>query len=539
MWLCFHFVIVGMRQDQQLQQCQGSQFKRTFPDIDYAFFGYDIFFGFPLANGHDPGFTYPIFEAEYSEGRQTSDCRYKIPDGLVVVPDVSCVTSFSSTIIQNKYEFSKALSVSATANGGAYGVSFSASAGYKTSSSEMATGESVKIISTAKCVYYFSKLSEEYIPRFTKAFLMWVKKLNNTTDNEIFIDFLNKYGTHYLTYATFGARFTYENTMKSKTFNKKQEQGVNVAIQASYSGIFSAGAGFNMDSSQKNEASDFQKSVTTKTIAVGATPPANGDAMEWASGVKDNPVPMEYKLKPISNLFTEAYMGNLHINVQQISQHLKNAEYKYCKYLKGLNKLDSCDPIQPGLILTETKIIASYGKRVQAASFDECIDLCENEIVCLAASFCKECTKRSNSYNTCYMSNGLNNRKRTYSAEETTKTAIRWDTVVFDFKIPYGNVFQLDKTALTGRSRLSINISQYTHTADQCLQHCLRDAHCVAFSFCTCRSRKKKCQTYAEQRINGMTKDTETTTYFMPKFKREAATLPRGFYAVFSKVRKI
>ncbi|CAG2255577.1 unnamed protein product [Mytilus edulis] len=121
----------GMKQDNQLQQCKGSQFKRTFPDIDYAFFGYNILFGYPLANGHDPGFTYPIFEADYSEGRQTSDCRYIIPNGLVVVPDVSCVTSFTSTTIQNKYELSKALSVSATVNGGAYGASFSASAGYK------------------------------------------------------------------------------------------------------------------------------------------------------------------------------------------------------------------------------------------------------------------------------------------------------------------------------------------------------------------------------------------------------------------------
>lgn len=73
-----------------------------------------------------------------------------------------------------------------------------------------------------------------------------------------------------------------------------------------------------MESSQKNEASDFQKSVTTKTITVGAPPPANGDAMEWASGVKDSPVPMKYNLKPISHLFREKYMANLNVSATHI-----------------------------------------------------------------------------------------------------------------------------------------------------------------------------------------------------------------------------
>ncbi|CAG2212323.1 unnamed protein product [Mytilus edulis] len=248
---------------------------------------------------------------DYNQDRQTSDCRYNIPNGVVVVPDVSCVTSFSSTTIQNKYELSKALAVSASANAGGYGASFSASAGYKESSSELESGEVVKILSTAKCNSYFSKLLEDNIPRFTESFITWINRLNNSESNAIYIDFYNRYGTHYLTYTTFGARFTYEHTMKSKDFQTKQEQGLNVAVQASYSGIYSVGAGFNMDSSQKEAASEFSKSVTTETITVGAPPPANGDTMTWASTVKESPVPMGYKLRSIIDLFTDEYMKTL------------------------------------------------------------------------------------------------------------------------------------------------------------------------------------------------------------------------------------
>ena len=44
----------GLRFDSQLQECQNAHWKRSFPDLDYALFGYDILNGYPLATGHDP-----------------------------------------------------------------------------------------------------------------------------------------------------------------------------------------------------------------------------------------------------------------------------------------------------------------------------------------------------------------------------------------------------------------------------------------------------------------------------------------------------
>lgn len=107
----------GVRLDSQLQDCQEAHWKRSFPDLDYAFFGYDILKGYPLASGHDPGFTHPIFLSKYSSDKQTSDCRYSVPEGLIVVPDVSCVTSFSSKVIRNKVEMSSSLATAANVEG--------------------------------------------------------------------------------------------------------------------------------------------------------------------------------------------------------------------------------------------------------------------------------------------------------------------------------------------------------------------------------------------------------------------------------------
>ena len=86
---------------------------------------------------------------------------------------------------------------------------FSASTGYNKSSSEIATGvatgESVFIYSTAKCVYYFSKLIPE----------------------------------------------------KASTFEFQHFKGVDVTVQVSYDGLFSISGDFNMDSTQQEVASNF------------------------------------------------------------------------------------------------------------------------------------------------------------------------------------------------------------------------------------------------------------------------------------------
>ncbi len=112
----FSLKLLGVRVDNDLQDCNGTHWKKTFPDLDYALLGYDILHGDPMTEC-DPGFTHPIFRADYSEGRQSSDCRYSIPTGLTVYPCQSCVVSFESKLIRNKQEMSKHLGASANVEG--------------------------------------------------------------------------------------------------------------------------------------------------------------------------------------------------------------------------------------------------------------------------------------------------------------------------------------------------------------------------------------------------------------------------------------
>ena len=107
--------------DPQVQDCSSdTRWKKTFPDLDYSLLGYDIIYGYPLANGRDPGFRHPIFMTDYSKPKQTSDCRFVLPAGFIIVPSESCVVSFESKLVRNKQEMSEHLGVQAKVEGKLY-----------------------------------------------------------------------------------------------------------------------------------------------------------------------------------------------------------------------------------------------------------------------------------------------------------------------------------------------------------------------------------------------------------------------------------
>ena len=503
-------MFAGLSNDHLLQECQGPHLKRSFPDMDYALLGYNILKGFPLSVGHDPGFTLPIFSADYRAGSQTADCRYSVPRGIILIPDVACITSFSSEVVETKYEFTKSLEVSANVKGGGWGVSFSASAGYKESSSEVSTGESVFILSRAGCNYYYMRLLEDDAPPFHPLFLQWVIELNNTYDDTVYVDFLERYGTHFLKEVKFGASFTYEHKMTSTAYKTEKEKGVNVAVSASYSGLFSVGGGFNMDSKQREAASDFRKKVETRTITIGAAPPSNGDALTWASTVKESPVPISYDLASIEELFTEKIMGRSRIpqyviDYDSISKRIRASKRKYCEFLQSQGLVDACADISSGITLKKTRLIQDF-HRVASSSIGKCVDACYKTNKCVAVTFCTECSKDVGDYNACFMFEEIQSEGDQKSARQDN-----WDSVVINFKIEQQVVFE--NTAVNGVER---SLKSPVTTLRQCFAACLDDLYCAVFSFCECPDKDTHCTLYSEARLS-LIEESGTSTHFISR----------------------
>ena len=360
----------------------GSGTKKTFPDIDYALFGYNILKGYPMAVGHDPGLTRPIFKADYRGKRHSADCKYKIPRGLTVVPDVSCVTSFTSDVIRDKYQLTKSLDASAEVSGGGWGAEFSASVQYKTKSNSVQSKESVFINSVAKCDYYLSVMDDVQPPPLDESFIMKVKTLK--TVNDVFKLF-EYYGTHYLKTTTFGARLIFESKMKKSDYNSMKSKNVNVALSGSYSGIVRVSGKASLNVDEQKQANNFRQKTETKTISVGAPPPADGKTETWASEVKETPVPTKYKMASIEDLFTKKFMGHLINNTDDLQKLVKDGRKAYCRYLKTKGSVDSCKKIQSYVNFKDLGFEhTTWLETFKGDSVNDCIKSCLNDRRCVA-----------------------------------------------------------------------------------------------------------------------------------------------------------
>ncbi|PFX24148.1 hypothetical protein AWC38_SpisGene11292 [Stylophora pistillata] len=332
----------GVRLDNDLQDCNGTYWKKSYPDLDFALLGYDILQGDPNAEC-DPGFTHPIFKADYTERRQSADCRYSVPVGLTVYPCQSCLVSFESTLVRNKQEMSKHLGAAAKMEGKRE-LKFQF-ARYKRDVAEMSSGEYVRVISSAQCQYYRGHIDLTRPPPFHTSFIEWATKLADPRATDVDVrQFVKYYGTHFFSDVTFGAKFIQSQKIRQAALTTPRKESISVKVQASYSGLFNIGGGFSMDSNQRNAASKFIKNIQTTTITVGSSLPSNGDVMTWAASVQSNPVPTKYTLTGIENLFTDHFTRHLSpkVNYGRLKKRLASAAYKYCQVLKMQGKVSRC-----------------------------------------------------------------------------------------------------------------------------------------------------------------------------------------------------
>ena len=304
-------------------------YSQYFPNFDYALRGYDINMAYPQAVGHDPGLTYPVFKANYSNRILSADRQFHIPDGFLIAPDVSCRLSFTSDIIENESDLKSYLTLGAGINVGFINwFRFSLNGQYQKIAQDINTGNYVYIMSTAVCKYYSSKLNERRRPPLDDDFLDYAKELlsNGTTASDVkrFIDY---YGTHYISEITFGAKFIYESKLSKWSYNQLKRSNVNIKTEASSFGYMEATGNFERG---YFETLNFSKVIEeAKTITIGASPPPDGDADTWAYYVRKSPLPISYKLTPIDDIFTASNMKrypniDYHTIQRRISSQLEN-----------------------------------------------------------------------------------------------------------------------------------------------------------------------------------------------------------------------
>ena len=308
-----------------------------FPNVGYAFRGYNILLGNPFHadTDGDPGFRLPIFKASHF-GRRNADMSYRLPNGIHGFKKGICRLDTKSKEIVNEKAYQNDLVKSL--GGGAGGIlqallpiSFSANVGYQKTTHKLSKENHLFVKTENECNVFEIQLDKNKPPKFTDGFLIAAKRLEDVKDYHAYADFLKDYGTHYLETTHMGARFAIETEFNQQAKTTVYRDNFNIKMAAGLN--FKVSFGMNVARGRNKEmVEQFQELQKSHSIlSYGSPMPEDGKPVTWSRSVFKNPLPIDYKLGEIQNLFTERFMGNV-----GASRFFGEGNFDYPKIRNGL-----------------------------------------------------------------------------------------------------------------------------------------------------------------------------------------------------------
>jgi len=318
---------------------------RKFPNVKCLGRGYNVVTGNPESKEMtDPGSTYSVLKFDWSHNATTSDGKYLVPNHVQALQTVSCGFDSESSMVFGASSYQKALSV---------GVSVAAGGGYANWNARFSVNTTIDTVrggmkehryfySTAKaeCVFYRLSLNIQYAPiGVTSEFAQAVSKLPLTRDDKAYEQFIKRYGTHFTSEVLMGAKMIVRSEFQENAMSTIDEAKLDVEVGAkvSFRKMFGGGVSVETKTEKKNRQS-FEKIRNRETkIYFGSEPPLDGDWKTWAQKTSNEPTyAVEFKLFPLTALFTEKYFPNSSINDTVSKRSLLESAYDiYCKNLFG------------------------------------------------------------------------------------------------------------------------------------------------------------------------------------------------------------
>ena len=323
---------------------------RPMENSGYLFYGYNLYRGNPhsTTGSLDPGFTNPIFESNYSENTKTGDLRFLIPNGSIFSKNVGCDVSMSNSEIKGVSSYKATLEVDVSVSGGFAGVSFGASASFKQVSEGMKSTNTIFVEQKADCRVFKGHIEYYNPPLFYSTFIKAINYLEGKDfdkakeDHYTFIDY---YGTHFIDTIIMGARYGFLRKMSIEDYSTFKSTSAKVGVNAGGYGV-SGSASVGAESNKSSSGSSSES--YTKVFSIGAAPPANGDTLTWASSAISEPMPISYKLRPISEIFSNPLFKLAQfekIDIERLKKNMQLANDNYCPdYLKKKGALMYCTP---------------------------------------------------------------------------------------------------------------------------------------------------------------------------------------------------
>lgn len=295
----------------------------------------------PRDSKTNAGFKRPILEFTCLQGKKKTleETEYDVPDQVVNIEQLAIggsetTETFSSTKKAWKETYSASVSVSVDVPESAKGVSGSASAGVEHGTSkEKIEFESKSIY---KCdattltnnVYLSPRLS-----RYAKIEINMTLRDKYIRNPKPYIDFINSYGTHYMTYGRLGGSIVMEQIISTSSLTESSSSEIKGYAKAAFNNK-TAGFGGSVDISAGSGEGDLNEDFDENTLfsmkyyggITKLTTPE--EAAGWTESVKLNPWLLYGRLKPISELIEDRLV--------KMSMEKALEEYNSSNFLKGM-----------------------------------------------------------------------------------------------------------------------------------------------------------------------------------------------------------
>jgi len=351
-------------------------------NLNAALYGYNPLYGNLLKAGSaDPGTRSKIFEA--------FDQEMNVKDFIDINFDKNCAADNHESIYQSMHEYNLK-KIGSFANLPEVSQSFSTSksrilieelkvnveaateehqSSFNNESLIFRSHAGEIYLNELRCQLYTVLINDFVQPNFTTNFENGIKSLY-----EAYLDpesddgkknvtrFLKEFGTHYMQTTFLGASLSIESRWSSKAKRSSERQARQHCLSAAFSesvssavgilGIFdgsSASAFKNQSKACKSNTFDTGYSSSndireTNIVSRGAS--FNTDPIKWAQTAKDDPVPIDYKLRSISYLLKQGWVDYLqvrsnNINGLELGEFLDTVTSEYCKNVLGRE----CPPI--------------------------------------------------------------------------------------------------------------------------------------------------------------------------------------------------
>ena len=282
---------------------------------------------------------------QYTQNLKTENLEFRIPDFTTSKTRSSCSYASDFNQYTGTKEYQKDLreyvGISATYSGLFVDASFSDSFEYKNMKKTTSQSSTVLLESSADCELLSLEMPSFDLLELNSDFIaasMQALKGNKTE----WLSLFDKFGTHFVTSTVLGGRMHLQQEMTSESYQELITMGVNIKAAASVSFAIISGKSDSETNINTQEKNAFENKIEKqKEIYLGGQPPKTKKWEDWYEYVQASPVPIYYKIKSISDLFTSRNFKNL----SQTDLNLMKT--KYLEFIVDFCNMSGCTvPIQ-------------------------------------------------------------------------------------------------------------------------------------------------------------------------------------------------